>query len=101
MEKYLPAGMKSARKSHPWKRFFVRRDEISITEGPAFSKLPSGEILNPTTFRIDPLFYDLILRILKKFAVLFRYDLQMHRKSDKGEEVSRNECRRKAVTVDG
>lgn len=34
-------------------------------------------------------------------TVLFRYDLQMRRKSDKGEEVSRNECRRKAVTVDG
>jgi len=46
-------------------------------------------------------FSDPILKILKKFAVLFRYDLQMHRKSDKGEEVSRNECRRKAVTVDG
>ena len=38
---------------------------------------------------------------MKKFAVLFRYGLQMHRKSDKGEEVSRNECRREAVTVDG
>ena len=57
MEKFLPAGMKSARKSHPWKRFFIRRDEISIIEGPAFSELPSGEILNPTTFRIDPLFF--------------------------------------------
>ena len=57
MEKYLPAGMKSARKSHPWKRFFIHRDEISIIEGPAFSELPSGEILNPTTFRIDPLFF--------------------------------------------
>ena len=35
---------------------FAGRDEISIAEGPAFSELPLGEILNPTTFRIDPLF---------------------------------------------
>ena len=49
-------GMKSAGKNHPRERIFIRRDEISIAEGPAFSKLPSGEILNPTTFRIDPLF---------------------------------------------
>ena len=65
------AEMQSARKNHPWKRIpirrdaiseeksslreiFIRRDEISIAEGIAFSELPSGEILNPTTFRIDP-----------------------------------------------
>ena len=46
--------MKSARKNHPWERIFAGRDEISIAEGIAFSELPSGEILNPTTFRIDP-----------------------------------------------
>ena len=28
-------------------------DEISIAEELTFSELPSGEILNPTTFRID------------------------------------------------
>lgn len=50
---------------------------------------------------MEEIFSDLILRILKKFAEPVRYGLQMHRKSDKGEEVSRNECRRKAVTVDG
>ena len=63
--------MKSARKNHPRKRILIRRDEISgkessrkrifigrdeisIAEGIAFSELPSGEISNPTTFRIDP-----------------------------------------------
>ncbi len=46
--------MQSARKNHPRKRILIRRDEISIAEGIAFSELPSGEILNPTTFRIDP-----------------------------------------------
>ena len=46
--------MKSARKNHPGERFSIRRDEISIAEGTAFSELSSGEILNPTTFRIDP-----------------------------------------------
>ena len=30
------------------------RDEINIAEGPAFLELSLGEILNPTTFRIDP-----------------------------------------------
>ena len=25
---FLLAGMKSAGKNHPWKRFFIRRDEI-------------------------------------------------------------------------
>ena len=48
------AEMKSAEKNHPGERFFIGRDEISIAEGIAFSELPSGEILNPTTFRIDP-----------------------------------------------
>ena len=48
------AEMKSARKNHPRKRIFIGRDEISIAEGIAFSELSSGEILNPTTFRIDP-----------------------------------------------
>ncbi len=51
---FLSAGMKSARKNHPRKRILIRRDEISIAEGIAFSELPSGEISNPTTFRIDP-----------------------------------------------
>ena len=51
---FLSAGMQSAGENHPWERFFIRRDEISIAEGIAFSELPSGEILNPTTFRIDP-----------------------------------------------
>ena len=46
--------MKSAGKNHPWERIFIGRDEISIAEGTAFSELPSGEILNPTTFRIAP-----------------------------------------------
>ena len=46
--------MKSARKNHLRERFSIRRDEISIAEGTAFSELPSGEILNLTTFRIDP-----------------------------------------------
>ena len=46
--------MKSAGNNHPWKRFFIRRDEISIAAGPTFSELPSDEILNPTTFRINP-----------------------------------------------
>ena len=46
--------MKSAEKNHPWERIPIGRDEISIAEGIAFSELPSGEILNPTTFRIDP-----------------------------------------------
>ena len=46
--------MKSARKNHPGERILIRRDEISIAEGIAFSELPSCEILNPTTFRIDP-----------------------------------------------
>ena len=46
--------MKSAGKNHPWKRFFILRDEISIAEEPTFSELPSDEILNPTTFRINP-----------------------------------------------
>ena len=46
--------MKSARKNHPRKRILIRRDEISIAEGTTFSELPSSEILNPTTFRIDP-----------------------------------------------
>ena len=50
---FLPAGMKSARKNHPRKRILIGRDEISVVEGIAFSELPSGEILNPTTFRID------------------------------------------------
>ena len=26
---FLSAGMKSARKDHPWERIFIRRDEIS------------------------------------------------------------------------
>ena len=51
---FLSAGMKQARKNHPRKRVLIRRDEISIVEGIAFSELPSGEILNPATFRIDP-----------------------------------------------
>ena len=51
---FLSAGMQSAGENHPWERFFIRRDEISIAEGIAFSELSSGEILNPTTFRIDP-----------------------------------------------
>ena len=46
--------MKSARKNHPWERIFAGKDEISIAEGTAFSELSSGEISNPTTFRIDP-----------------------------------------------
>ena len=46
--------MKSAGKNHPWERIFAGRDEITIAEGTAFSELSSGEILNPTTFRIDP-----------------------------------------------
>lgn len=46
--------MKSARKNHPRKRVLIRRDEISIAEGTVFSELSSGEISNPTTFRIDP-----------------------------------------------
>ena len=46
--------MKSAGNNHPWKRFFIRRDEISIAKEPTFSELPSDEILNPTTFRINP-----------------------------------------------
>ena len=45
--------MQSAEKNHPCERIFVGRDEISIAEGIAFSELPSGEILNPATFRID------------------------------------------------
>ena len=66
-----PAGMKSTGKNHPWERIFTSRDEINreesslrenfagrdeinIAEGPAFLELPLGEILNPTTFRIDP-----------------------------------------------
>ena len=32
---------------------FIRRDEICIAEGSSFSELPSDEILNPTTFRIN------------------------------------------------
>ena len=51
---FLSAGMKSARKNHLWERIPIGRDEISIAEGIAFSELPSGEISNPTTFRIDP-----------------------------------------------
>ena len=51
---FLSAGMKQARKNHPRKRILIGRDEISIAEGIAFSELPLGEILNPTTFRIDP-----------------------------------------------
>ena len=51
---FLLAGMKSARKNHPRKRILIGRDEISIAEGIAFSELPSGEISNPATFRIDP-----------------------------------------------
>ena len=46
--------MISAGNNHPWKRFFIRRDEISIAEGPTFSELPSDEILNPTPFKINP-----------------------------------------------
>jgi hypothetical protein len=46
--------MKSTGKNHPWERIFASRDEINIAEGPAFLELPLGEILNPTTFRIDP-----------------------------------------------
>lgn len=46
--------MKSARKNHPGERILIGRDEISIAEGTAFSELSSGEISNPTTFRIDP-----------------------------------------------
>ena len=46
--------MQSARKNHPRKRILIRRDEISIAEEPTFSEFSSGEILNPTTFRIDP-----------------------------------------------
>ena len=46
--------MKSTGKNHPWERIFTGRDEISIAEGSAFLELPLGEILNPTTFRIDP-----------------------------------------------
>ena len=48
------AEMQSAEKNHPGERVFIRRDEISIAEGIAFTELPSGEISNPTTFRIDP-----------------------------------------------
>ena len=51
---FLSAGMKSAEKNHSRKRVLIRRDEISIAEGIAFSELPSGEISNPATFRIDP-----------------------------------------------
>ena len=29
---FLSAGMKSVRMNHPWKRFFIRRDEISREE---------------------------------------------------------------------
>ena len=113
---FLSAGMKSARKNHPWKwilirrdeiyreesslrEIFIRRDEMSEEEsslreifypqgwnlpgriilareflsagmksasprGPhsrnAFSELPSGGILNPTTFKIDPFFSEII-----------------------------------------
>ena len=46
--------MKQARENHLWERFFIRRDEISIAEGHAFSKLPLGEVLNPTTCRLAP-----------------------------------------------
>ena len=46
--------MKTTGKNHPWERIFASRDEISIAEDPAFLELPLGEILNPTTFRIDP-----------------------------------------------
>ena len=53
-EIFYPAGMKLARENHPGERVLIGRDEISIAEGIAFSELPSGEILNPTTFRIDP-----------------------------------------------
>ena len=28
----MPAGMKSARKNHPWERIFIGRDEISGEE---------------------------------------------------------------------
>ena len=68
---FLLAEMQPAEKNHPRKRIlirrdaiseeksslreiFIRRDEISIAEGTAFSELSSGEILSPTTFRIDP-----------------------------------------------
>ena len=30
----MSAGMKSAGKNHLWGRFLIRRDEISIAEGP-------------------------------------------------------------------
>ena len=50
----MSAGMKSTGKNHPWERILADRDAISIAEGPAFLELPLGEILNPTTFRIDP-----------------------------------------------
>ena len=53
-EIFYPAGMKLARENHPGERVLIGRDEISIAEGIAFSELPSGEISNPTTFRIDP-----------------------------------------------
>ena len=46
--------MQSAEKNHPGERFFIRRDAISVAEGIAFTELPSGEISNPATFRIDP-----------------------------------------------
>ena len=29
---FLPVGMKSARKNHPWERIFAGRDEISREE---------------------------------------------------------------------
>lgn len=45
--------MKQVRETHPCGRIFIGRDEISIAEGHAFSKLPLGEVLNPTTSRID------------------------------------------------
>ena len=45
--------MKSAGKNHPREKIFIRRDEISIAEGQVSSELPSDEIVNPTTFRID------------------------------------------------
>ena len=45
--------MKSAWKNHLWEKIIIGRDEISIAEGQVSSELPSDEIVNPTTFRID------------------------------------------------
>ena len=47
------AWMKSAGKNHPRERIFIGRDEIRIADGQVSLELPSDEIVNPTTFRID------------------------------------------------